>query len=182
MFSVLLIVSVFGGFDCPDCIPGVVMGGADVVNFVAGDPSARPTVAPPVKIAFFNGKGTFSSGNLTHEREFYTAIREAREQLASRHNVQSSMVNVTGENVTEALKSREYSLIIFPGGSGTGWDYRTTLLPRRLLDARTLMRAGGDTLASLSSAPPSVSSLGLVARRLATFIYADVRDSDLMTS
>lgn len=48
--SILVLVAVPSlGFDCPDCIQGVVMGGADVVDFFSGAKLTPLTYTQPHK-------------------------------------------------------------------------------------------------------------------------------------
>ena len=119
-----------------------------------------------IKIAFYNGVGAFSSGNKTHEREFYSAIDDARAQLAARHNVQSSVTNVTGSTVTKAVKSGEYALVIFPGGSGGGQSNGLGEDGRKAV--RTFVANGGGYIGTCGGAFLAMTHLHLYGDNVST--------------
>ena len=75
--------------------------------------------ASPIRIAFYNGGGTFV-GSKQHERDFYTAVNTAAGNLAARANTVFHLTNMTEKTTVALLKNDAFDLVIFPGGSGTG--------------------------------------------------------------
>jgi glutamine amidotransferase-like uncharacterized protein len=90
-------------------VPGVVAG-------VAAVPSSP---APCIRIAFYNGGGTFV-GSKQHEVDFYAAVNTAAAALSTAHRMSYQLTNITQSSTVELLTRANFDLVIFPGGSGTG--------------------------------------------------------------
>ena len=86
---------------------------------VAATLAAAAAAAPPIRIAFYNGGGTFV-GSKEHERDFYRSVNTAATALSKAQRSSYTLTNITEHTVVSLLSAKSFDLVIFPGGSGTG--------------------------------------------------------------
>ena len=115
--------------------------------------------ATPIRIAFYNGGGSFV-GSQEHERDFYASINTAAASLSKTQGTHFILTNITEKNCTAALLTTEFfDLVIFPGGSGTG--QADALGPSGMAAVRSFVRKGGGYVGTCGGAFLAMAHLDL---------------------
>ena len=111
-----------------------------------------------IRIAFYNGKGTFT-GSKEHETAFYLAINTAAAALSKAQQTHWTLTNLTEQNITEHLTTRNFNVVIFPGGSGDGQSNALGADGRAAVQA--FVRAGGGYIGTCGGAFLALGHLAL---------------------
>jgi len=81
--------------------------------------AAAPATPPPIRLAIYNGGGTFGGG-WPHEHEYYVTLRAAASALGQRTHRAVTITNLTAPTVPTHLTTDSFDAVLFPGGSGSG--------------------------------------------------------------
>lgn len=110
----------------------------------------------PIRIAFYNGGGTFSGEpNGPHARDFYVAIEQAATALSTRLGTHYTWQNVTQHTIAAELPGAD--VVIFPGGSGSG--QASSLGPEGIAAVRSFVQAGGGYIGTCGGAFLAIKDL-----------------------
>ena len=115
----------------------------------------------PIRIAFYNGRGTFT-GSKAHERDFYTAVNTAASALSKVHNTSYALTNITEKTTAPALNGHHgypFDVVIFPGGSGTGQANALGVAGQTAV--KEFVRGGGGYIGTCGGAFLAISHLEL---------------------
>ena len=113
---------------------------------------------PPIRIAFYNGGGTFV-GSKEHERDFYAAVNTAASALSEGQRTSFTLTNITERTTVALLTAKNFDVVIFPGGSGTG--QANALGAAGQAAVKSFVHGGGGYVGTCGGAFLAIKHLGL---------------------